>query len=124
MAGLQDAPEQHEVTEAMVRSEYLPTGGGGANPPAGITTQQFQALMQRMGQLEQPLIQPSKWRCQWSFLSSSGVGNASQWREYDNIDITDLHEVFSEHLVAGRKWGLNPRPARVIDQRLQKCQAE
>ena len=48
----------------------------------------------------------------------------SQWREYDNIDITDLHEVFSEHLVAGRKWGLNPRPARVIDQRLQKCQAE
>ena len=53
MAGLQDAPEQHEVTEAMVRSEYLPTGGGGANPPAGITTQQFQALMQRMGQLEQ-----------------------------------------------------------------------
>ena len=47
MAGLQDAPEQHEVTEAMVRSEYLPTGGGGANPPAGVTTQQFQALMQR-----------------------------------------------------------------------------
>ena len=45
MAGLQDAPEQHEVTELMVRSEYLQTGGGGANPPAGITTQQFQALL-------------------------------------------------------------------------------
>lgn len=27
-------------------------------------------------------------------------------------------------LVAGRNWGLHPRPARLIDQDLQKCQAE
>ena len=53
MAGLKDVPTQHELTAATVRSEYLPNGGGGANPSAGITTQQFQALMQRMGQLEQ-----------------------------------------------------------------------
>ena len=33
------------------------------------------------------------------------MGNASQWREYDNIDITDLHEVFSEHPRCGKKVG-------------------
>ena len=49
----QGAPEQHDLTAAMVRSEYIPTSGGGGDSAAGVTAAQFQALMQRMGQLEQ-----------------------------------------------------------------------